>query len=730
MGVASWQIRGYSLSLMLRRTVLVVLAALIVASGIGLVLHLRRSPVPPPTVKPVIATQPTTHPTTRKTPKPKYPGYMEFVRKENPAVAATQPLDSPLDLPDSAHLVIHDPVYLDPVGNLWITSPDGVPTAKALETAVDVEEHIIQARPVFVHWIADDRGVWNADVVVRGEGGGYDIISKKDRLHLAGDRPFKWQTAFSLQGKIVVTTDVGVDVFDVEPKVVEHYYPLPGVTSSCNSPLTMLDTRGILAWSPWERGKPGSNGVSRFVDGNWHDLPASDWPARPVHLSILLDGSVLRMAAGMPATNPSDVPDEFPDQMHLSIGVLEPPQFNDSHINDLITQLSDPDGDQRQAAFDELSRYGPALSLKLQQVMNDQLPEARMRIGQLLRTRLAPTLAGMTPVDGRLDVVRRCPDGTVIFFAPSGVQIPTEHEEPDIVSPAWLAMRGDGRVEHPLPPALVRDQTPDACTLRAVADEWVVIDEAGPRRLVGSLFEPLLLPNEKRFSELVGVGTRHRWVFHDPTGDTLLIDPLIADPTPKLPAWVIPVDKGVAGWDAADFPAVSRGDSDNWELGESGWVALQPPQKVLTQVEPATQPATNSSLGPPILSSSDGTRYFDGKNSLVMVKSSGDKITWPLPATAVGAADPTLLQTSDGRLFLFNQAGRLLRIRATPSEAEPFKLEAVFTTDIPNADHPARIWLDPAGRIDFVSDENVLTVTFPSGHIPKEISRMMLDAGH
>jgi len=71
----------------------------------------------------------------------------------------------------------------------------------------------------------------------------------------------------------------------------------------------------------------------------------------------------------------------------------------------------------------------------------------------------------------------------------------------------------------------------------------------------------------------------------------------------------------------------------------------------------------------------------------------------------------------------------LLRIRPTPTGGEPFKLEAVFTKDIPNVDHPVRIWLDPAGRINFVTEGNVLTVTFPAGTIPREISRMMLDTG-
>ena len=36
-----------------------------------------------------------------------------------------------------------------------------------------------------------------------------------------------------------------------------------------------------------------------------------------------------------------------------------------------------------------------------------------------------------------------------------------------------------------------------------------------------------------------------------------------------------------------------------------------------------------------------------------------------------------------------------------------------------------RIWLDPAGRIDIVYDDDGLAILFPSGHIPDDIERMM-----
>jgi hypothetical protein len=730
---------------MIRRSAILILCVAIL--GGLLAYRIRHKPAAPVALKPVVATQPAALPAIRRAAKPVYPTYLQLVHTENPMVAATQPLDVPVELNDSAHIVLHDPVYLDPIGNLWITRKDGQPTEKALQKPAESEEHLITDQPVFVHWSPDDTGNWAAAVVVRA-GKGYDLITKKDRRHLADDRPYQWSTAFSIMGKIVVTTDIGVSVFDVSPKsIAEHYHALPGCGPGGNPPVTMLDTRGILAWSPWENHRPGSSGILRFVDGKWTILPAADWPARPIQLSMLLDGSVLRMAAAAPSTPAAakpaegiadnDTPDSFPDQVQLSIGQLEPAQFDRRRVIDLINQLSDPDGEQRQAAFEELSRYGPAVAPLLEKAADDQSPEAKMRLTQLLGSKITPGLGGMMPVNNRLAVARRCSDGTVLFFAPAGVQIATERDEPELVNPAWLALRPDGRMERPLSATLVANQNPQSPTIFSLHDEWIRTDESGPGRLVVNRFEPILRPDEKQFTELVGIASRRRWVFRNASRDTLIIDPLIADPTPKLPAWKITVSSGFTGWDSADFPAVSRGDqtgptgqAGNWELSTDGWKALPPPEKVITEKPPAAPtagPTTAPSMGSPLLITADGIRYYDGKESIIQLKPGGAATTWPLPAAAVGSADPTLLQTRDGLLFLFNQGGRLLRIRPTPGEAEPFKLEATFTRDIPNTDHPARVWLDPAQRIDFVSDNNILTITFPSGTIPREISRMMLD---
>ena len=79
-------------------------------------------------------------------------------------------------------------------------------------------------------------------------------------------------------------------------------------------------------------------------------------------------------------------------------------------------------------------------------------------------------------------------------------------------------------------------------------------------------------------------------------------------------------------------------------------------------------------------------------------------------------------------MFLFNQPGRVLRIKPTPDKPQPYKLDATFTKRIPNEDHPNRIWLDPAGRIIIATGGNTLSICFPAGRIPHDIATKMTAA--
>src|SRR5439155_14483506 len=128
-----------------------------------------------------------------------------------------------------------------------------------------------------------------------------------------------------------------------------------------------------------------------------------------------------------------------------------------------------------------------------------------------------------------------------------------------------------------------------------------------------------------------------RWLFRQiadrrSTDDsqTLLLDPTLPDPTPKLPVWLLNVPQGTVGWNRGDYPAEKSGDA--WVLFEHGWRPLDkkkdemiaelpkpspappPPKPATTTSAPTT---TQESLGPPILLDRDGNRWFDGKEKLI-----------------------------------------------------------------------------------------------------------------
>ena len=116
-------------------------------------------------------------------------------------------------------------------------------------------------------------------------------------------------------------------------------------------------------------------------------------------------------------------------------------------------------------------------------------------------------------------------------------------------------------------------------------------------------------------------------------------------------------------------------------------------------------------------------QYFGGKTNLRRVTADED-VNWPLPPSATGTARPWLVADKDGLLFLFNEPGRLLRIRPTPKAAEPFKIEATFSHKIPNVE-PNRFWMDPGGRLIIAHGDHELAICFPGGVVPPTMAEKM-----
>ena len=734
-------------------------------------------------------TQPTTTAATKPVKiKPPTSQYFDVLRARYPRMSVTQPMVMPLDLPQAARVVLTDPVYLSPRSDLWITRPDAPPTPEVLARAakeqsdqltLTTREHV-----QFAHWTPQDDGVWTFTLVVRNPDGREELVTQTRRTPINTGRVYHWHRAMDWGEKIVVATDTGVSIVEVEPEFREKHVDLidpkskPDVTFA--EPQFLMDWEGILAWVPWEHQKTGGSGAARFVDDKWSLLgPEQKWPEKLLHLVPLVDGGVLQLVAD----------DEW---VRLAFTSLEQVAIDEAMVAQLVEKLSDPEDETRQQAFKELTRYGASAWPILERLMPDQGPEAQARLRQLLKNRVEPTIGGMSLLGDKLRMVARLADGGVVVYAEVGVASAGDNEEPVIRSPAWISIR-PGQAVSLLDPIFTADLDPDRSRIYAFGDEWVVVNNAaGPQRFVGNGFVPLLRKKDLAFSEPVGMDRRGRWLFRKPSGngggptaaagpssapasgpaslpstaptiETLIVDPTIPDPTPRLPVWLYTTAE-VVGWDAEEWPAVKRGGS--WSLREDGWRPMKRTDKMFStaadvpQVQagavdagekvdaapaatgPASAPAVSRAaatmaatssqtapataaaedLGPALLVDREGDRYFDGKTRLVVLRKNGRRIDWPLPPAATGsAAKVFLVRTPDGLLFLYNQPGRILRILPTPDEPKPFVLEATFTRNIPSADDVTRLWTDPAGRM-IMAYGNKLAIMFPAGYIPPAIA--------
>jgi hypothetical protein len=301
----------------------------------------------------------------------------------------------------------------------------------------------------------------------------------------------------------------------------------------------------------------------------------------------------------------------------------------------------------------------------------------------------------------------------------------------------------------------VNDLDPNHVAIEGFADEWIVNhDVNGPMRLLGNHLEPMLRKSEReQFRDCLGYDSRGRWLFRGTNGSsTLVIDPWLPDATPRLPVWRYPLENGTVGWTSDNWPVVKSGGA--WVIEADGTRPLKKDEEMFTDMREmpeelvyksykpltelsatqpsATQPTTNSSTPSaelPIGIDQAGGKYFDGKTELRRLDPDGRIVFWTLPDTAVGSwANPKLIE-ADGKLFLFNEPGRVIRLRrAAPGSPEPFIIETVFTNNIPNTDDPRRVWLDPAGRIVIATNGNQLTILFPTGRIPPSIAQRMLAA--
>jgi hypothetical protein len=827
-----------------RRVVVALLVVLAGAAALAYALTRRPAPASQATTRTTTAssTQPATGPATqgaaKPPPKPRGPTtqYLDAVYANYPRMPQTRPMDYPLDLPQAARLVFQEPVYLSPRQDLWITRPDGPPTESVLARAAreqgDQLALVVRDVVAFVHWMPRETGPWTFNLIARKPDGTFELVTPTGRRPVGTPgRVYHWERALDWNDKVIVATDNGVSVFQFEPEVSEQHHDLAPASGTLAEPQVLLDWQGFLAWIPWERGKTGSRGAARYVEGRWDPLgPEQGWPEKLLHLVPLYDGSVLQIIA------------KDGDQVGVALASLEKRNVDEKQVVKQVEALSDPDENVRQNAYKELTLYGPSLAPVLERILKDQEPEAQARLRQLIKSQVEPTLGGMTLLGDQLRIAARLADGGAVFYAEAGVMMPGDGDTPVFRTPAWLSLR-PGQAVQLLDPPLTTDLNPDRSRIYAFNAEWIVANDArGPQWFVGNYLVPLLRKNElaQGFVEPIGIDRRGRWLFRpaaraearaagpatplraapvqvaapqgpqavatrpatsapagpaasNPASDgpalapttraagagvgggqslpTLVIDPTLPDPTPRLPVWLYTTATTV-GWDKDDWPVVKNNGA--WALAEQRFRPLRSKEKMFTKPEevpevapvtaatapptgaapvdsipagstdakpapgnagatvPASAPATGPAddLGPPLAISRDGTRYHDGRTHLRVVAPNGKRTDWPLPPAATGTGvggKVYLVRARDGNLFLFNQPGRVVRIRPTPEGDEPYTVDATFTRKIPAADAFTRVWLDPAGRI-VVAHDNRLAILFPGGFIPPSIVNLIGDA--
>jgi hypothetical protein len=615
----------------------------------------------------------------------------------------TRPWAWNVDLTDAAHIVLREPIYICPHGELWIVRADADPLSAVLARAASETEHIID-RPVrYILWTLGAKGAWQAAAVC-GDDDHLELISAGQKPNtlasqkIPWNRNYRWDRATNWEDngidRIIVPTDRGISIITVKSPsdktntaaLEESYCDLTGPAGATQSlatrpaataismaatgpsdaaippPQVLFDLRGLLAWIPADGDFHEANHVARFVDGKWNDLDPAVWPGNIIHLVPLLDGSVLQILRG-----------EDPGSVRLTLLQLENAAIDSEKITALARQLGDEEADKRVAAFEELTRYGQGVYPILEKLEPDAAPEAKARIHALLEGRLATQLGGMLINDNLLSVTARLKDGGVVLFAPHGVTIPQGLADPKIVSPDYLVIRPNYPVRE-LPPAIIAQLDANSA-LTAIRDEWILttLDKGPQRYLPPTEFFPLLHASEQKFTRLLNIDGHGRWLLRaddvsttrsaSTTQPTLVIDPTVPDPTARLAIWMIDSGQEV-GWDNAGWPTILRA-AMHWLVNARDWEAMdEKTDKMLTEwtprmaaamPSPATQASATQASSTQVASTLVSTTQLASTQAASTPTASSD-----LPASEPLAAMPTSLpgETSPSQtLLLVDSAG-------------------------------------------------------------------------
>jgi hypothetical protein len=558
-----------------------------------------------------------------------------------------------------------------------------------------------------------------------GKGDGIEFVDESGRQSLKGSGTgYRWSDAFSWGQMIVVGHDTGASVFSRSGKGwVEDPSPALAKDGTGHAAVQMpIDTEGVMSYIPAEGGHAGSRATARYVDGKWSLLDdAAQWPGNFLYLSPLVDGSVLQIIAGNDGA------------ARLAITGLSSLPVDKKHVLELLDALDSTEHDKRAAAFAELSTYGTGLWPILEAEMDNQPPGVREKMTELLKNKTEPTLGEMSLVDSQLKLAARSNDGSALFYSRGGVAVTNVDGDQTLASPAWISIR-PGQAVRLMLGRVWSDMVPAGKRFYAISGgDWIISDEGtGPQEIIGT-FEtaPLLRKNEIKYSELIGVDRQNRWLFCVPGSrekgqhETLVLDPTLPPVTPRLPVWAFKAAKGKVGCDNHDWPAYEDAGGNVWTIREDGFQLLDK-KKDQFITDPAAlaklseKSAVKGDGGSTVVTMADGSSYRVGDKTLQRIGTKGT-IEWALPPEARGTQSPRLMRDGGGHLWLWNEPGRVIRLRETGQPAQPFKWEGAFSHNIPN-EVPARLWIDPAGRLVFANGGDQLTICFTGGVVPAALA--------
>lgn len=709
----------------------IIAVGLAVAGAVGITVYVKSHKTPAATA-PVPATQavlPATLPATLPTTVPvkQLGSYIDWVHRATPLVDAKLE-ENRLPRADAAHLRLQNPCYICPRGDLWLTHPDAPPVEDVLRSAPRVAEHLTRDRIVYVFWDVSEQGTRRATAVIQPSPGVLTLVRpdglRKDLTGLSGD----WSRARASDDAILLPGKTDLAILTVWPEVKTRTFPLAGplAGSPASAPAGLQATapgqvgddavqliptsESVLAFIPQYTSAGPAARVLQFTDGNVSTLSDStDWKGPFVHLVPRADGSVLQIRPGDEA-----------GLVRLSAAPLEKADIPRQTVVKAVEQLSSDDPAVRDRAERQLIAMGPGIWPILAELLPKQPPEATFRIQDILAARTEPRLGNMRLVGDRLKVAGRFADG-VLFFADSGVQIARSDGNSIARTEAWIATRDTGAITA-IPEEMARSLMLGETTVSALDDDWIVGDAGhGSRLFYGKEFLPLTGKDELAYTSFVGRDRQGRLLLQRPGRDQyVLIDPWLADPTPRLPVWQLVVDGGEAGWDQDNWPAMKK--TQAWSLHEAAWQPLQPPKgKFSNEASPSPASAASGLL----VTLADGTVVRGGKTEVVFSRPGFEDFTLPLTASLEGKLPVVLAAAvNDQRVFLFNAAGRMIRL-GREAGARQWRIEGAFDKGVPNIVNPGRLWVDPAGRLCMTWDGNSLALMFPAGRLPPAIADLM-----